>query len=151
MQKLFTLVLLLLSFACRAQIVIDPGGDNWKSRVDSALVLIKQTSTDYYTFVNQNCARVAFISADHSSCAGDTGKRGIIFVSAGDISLGIQNIAAVLVHESLHLYFQKIWAVMPENTEEGLCYTFELQFLKLLPNPEPLLVKHAENQIKKYK
>ena len=65
-------------------------------------------------------------------------------------SKNINNIAAVLVHESLHLYFQIKGYKMTENQEEFRCYVYEMQFLLLIPNVEPWLLEHAQKQIEFY-
>jgi hypothetical protein len=39
---------------------------------------------------------------------------------------------------------------MTEHQEEFRCYVYEMQFLLLLPNVEPWLLEHAQNQIEFY-
>jgi hypothetical protein len=75
----------------------------------------------------------------------------VILISQRDIKAkNINNIAAVLVHESLHLYFQRYGYKITEHQEEFRCYVTEMQFLLLLPNVEPWLIEHAQGQIEFY-
>ena len=62
----------------------------------------------------------------------------------------INDLAATLVHESLHLFILKNKLKMPENYEEVVCYTYELEMLLKIPNVEPWLVNHATKQIEFY-
>ncbi len=65
-----------------------------------------------------------------------------------DVQLNsINNLAVVLVHESLHLHvLQKGYIVAPEQ-EEAWCYRYELTFIDKLKNPEPWLKQHAIKQL----
>jgi len=77
-----------------------------------------------------------------------TGEKGIILVAVKDVQLNsINNLAVVLVHESLHLHvLQKGYIIIPEQ-EEAWCYRYELDFIDKLPNPEPWLKQHAITQL----
>jgi hypothetical protein len=59
----------------------------------------------------------------------------------------INDIAAILVHESLHLYILQTKMLMPEADEELLCYAYELEFLLQIPGVEQWLLDHARKQI----
>jgi hypothetical protein len=63
------------------------------------------------------------------------------------IAGNINDLAATLVHESLHLYFWRNNIVFPKNEEEILCYTYELELLFKIPDVEPWLISHAKKQI----
>jgi hypothetical protein len=85
----------------------------------------------------------------YSSCELENGK-GHIYIAVADLKLNsINNIAVVLVHESLHLYIAKKGIDMIPEKEETFCYMYELSFIKNLENPEPWLIEHAINNIKK--
>jgi len=80
------------------------------------------------------------------------GKKGTIFISSKDFSLNsVNNIAAVIVHETLHVYFGMHGYKMSAELEEKLCYSLELQFLLKIPNVEPWLIEHARKEIEKRK
>ena len=148
MRKLFlTLSLLAATGVSHAQIVIDQAGDNWRATVDSAISLIKTSPSFYYTGLITVCDSVAFFNAGFSSCEGSLNQRGTIFVSANDVRLGIQNVAAVLVHESLHLRLAMKGYTLPARKEEHLAYMYEWQFLKNLPGADPSLIKYAESRM----
>jgi hypothetical protein len=74
-----------------------------------------------------------------------------ILIPKTELNAGvINNIAAIIVHESLHLYFLHKRVGYAASVEERLCYLYELEFLKKIPNVEPWLIKNAERQIKIY-
>jgi len=146
-KLLLTLILLAVIGVSHAQIVIDQAGDNWRATVDSAISLIKTSPSFYYTGLITVCDSVSFFNAGFSSCEGSLNQRGTIFVSANDVRLGIQNVAAVLVHESLHLRLAMKGYTLPARKEEHLAYMYEWQFLKNLPGADPSLIKYAESRM----
>jgi hypothetical protein len=152
MRKLFlTLILLAVTGVSHAQIVIDQAGDDWRSKVDSAISLIKTSPSFYYGGLLTVCDTISFFNASFSSCDGSFQKKGTIFVSANDVRLGIQNIAAVIVHESLHLNLRMQGITIPPRQEEHLAYTYEWQFLKNLPGADRSLIKYAEERMKQFR
>lgn len=150
-KLLLTLILLAVTAVSDAQIVIDQAGDNWRAKVDSAVSLIKLAPSFYHQALIESCDSVAFFTANFSSCSGGLGQKGTIFVSTKDVKLGIQNIAAVLIHESLHLNLQMKGISLPPNKEEHLAYMFEWQFLMNLPGADPALIKYAENRMLQFR
>ena len=74
-------------------------------------------------------------------------KTGRIYVSTKDVKLGINNLACVLIHESLHLYFLRKGVKMTPAEEENYCYRYELEFIEKLTNPEPWLKENALKHI----
>jgi hypothetical protein len=62
----------------------------------------------------------------------------------------INNIAAILVHESKHLFYLKHNIKLPPNYEEILAYHYELELLSKIPNVEPWLVNNALKNIEYY-
>jgi hypothetical protein len=68
-------------------------------------------------------------------------------VSTKDVKLGINNLACVLIHESLHLYFLRKGVKMTPTEEENYCYQYELEFIEKLSNPESWLKENALKHI----
>ena len=147
-MKSLVLILLILPNFLFSQIKIDKAGDGWDSKIDSALQLIKRTDIEKYQLLDSVCGKVEFWSSDFSSNEGKIGAKGIILVAVKDVQLNsINNLAVVLVHESLHLHvLQKGYIIIPEQ-EEAWCYRYELDFIDKLDNPEPWLKQHAITQL----
>lgn len=147
-MKSLLLILLTLPSLLLSQIVIDKAGDGWDSKIDSALQLIKKTDIEKYQLLDSVCGKVEFWSSGFSSNEGKYDEKGIILVAVKDVKLNsINNLAVVLVHESLHLHvLQKGYIIIPEQ-EEAWCYRYELDFISKLPNPEPWLKQHAITQL----
>jgi len=147
MKQLLLCLSLFLSVNLFGQIKVDDVGDGWKQTVEQALDLIKQYDTTRYNLLLEVCTHISYSTALFST----TESENTILISQKDIqSKNINNIAAVLVHESLHLYFQRNGYKMTEHQEEFRCYIYEMQFLLLLPNVEPWLIEHAQKQIEFY-
>lgn len=135
-----------------AQIRVDVAGDFWEIRVDSALKKIKNFDSFYYSQILDVCDMISFWNNNFSSCEGGSGRKGTILISTTDVKYGdINDVAAVIVHESLHLKFLKSDVVFdrPED-EEVLCYQYELGFLRKIPGVSESLIRHAEIQIKRF-
>jgi len=130
------------------QIKIDKAGNGWDLKIDSALQLIKEVDIEKYQLIDSVCGRVEFWSSGFSSNEGSYGKKGTILVAVKDVKLNsINNLAVVLVHESLHLHvLQKGYIITPEQ-EETWCYRYELTLIDKLTNPEPWLKQHAITQL----
>jgi len=90
------------------------------------------------------CDHVTFWNGNFST----TENSHTIMISQSDILRGsVNNVAAVLVHESRHLYFRKHGIKMKEIDEETLAYMFELDFLKQIPGVEQYLIDNAKRRI----
>jgi hypothetical protein len=147
MKQLFLCLNLFLSFNLLSQIKIDDVGDGWKQTVEQAINLIKQHDTTRYNLLLEVCTHISYSISPFST----TENGNTILISQKDIkSKNINNIAAVLVHESLHLFFQQKHYQLTQYQEEFRCYIFELQFLLLISNIEPWLIKHTQSQIEFY-
>lgn len=130
---------LLISLSLNSQILIDDVGDGWKSKVDSALTLIEQSSPEHWEVVKENCNHIIFWLGNFST----TTDTSTIMIAVRDIKLGsINNLACVIVHESLHLDFKSKKIFYTEAEEELRCYLWESKFLNKLDNPEPWLRLH---------
>jgi hypothetical protein len=144
------LALLLISLNGFSQIKVDRAGDNWHKLIDSALSLIDSTSPYHSNLVKASCNHIAFFNSRYSSNAGRLGSKGTIFVAKGDLEFGVQNLALVIVHESLHLYYLMKGIKLTEADEELNCYRLELNFLERVQNPDPFLVNHVSSMVRKF-
>jgi len=140
------LLLFLIPFTSSGQIRVDKAGDGWDLKIDSALIVIKQTDLQKSQLLDSVCQEVSFWISNFSSNE-LVGKKGRIYVSTKDVKLGINNLACVLVHESLHLYFLRKGVQMTPAEEENYCYRYELEFIEKLINPEPWLKENALKHI----
>jgi len=126
------------------QIFIPDVGDNWKLKVDSAILLINKNDTDKYNNLMLYCDSIDFSNVDFST----TIPSHTIVISKKDMDLNsINNIAAVLVHESKHLWFINNKIYLTENQEELECYKYEYEFLSKLPEVEDWLFINNVNKI----
>ena len=147
-MRYLIILILFIPFNSFGQIKIDKAGDFWDLKVDSALNKIKLIDSVYYSHILQVCDTVSFWGGNFSSCYGDYKKRGTIIISSKDMkSNDIDDICAVLVHESMHLKILMSGVKMNQNEEEALCYSYERLFLLKVPGVNGYLIRHAENQI----
>jgi hypothetical protein len=146
-MKLLIICLSFIPFLSFTQIKIDDVGDGWKGKVEQAIEIVKQYDSEKYTLLMENCKHISY-----SLLAFSTTENGnTILISQKEILKGnINDIAAILVHESLHLYLLQNQIKMAFNEEEILCYTYELELLFKIPNVEPWLLSHAKSQIEFY-
>jgi hypothetical protein len=146
-MKQLLLCLSFLPFISFTQIKVDDIGDGWKQKIEQAIEVIKQYDTEKYTLLIENCNHISFSLSPFAT----TENGNIILIPQKEAMVGnINDIAAILIHESLHLYILKNKLIMPENHEEVVCYTYELEFLYRIPNVEPWLINHATKQIEFY-
>jgi hypothetical protein len=137
-------VFFLISSSVFGQIKIPDAGDGWKAKVDSAVQLIKETDTAVYRMLIENCKEVEFILAPYST----TQPPHIIAISVNDMKLNsVNNIAAVLVHESYHLFIFAHLDIENVNAEEFVCYLMEYNFLCKLTYVEDWLFKNTINKL----
>jgi len=144
MKLLAKCLSILFPFLLSAQIKIDDVGDGWKNKVEQAIEVIKQYDPEKYTLLMENCEHISYSLLPFST----TETQNTILIAQKEIIAGnINDLAATLVHESLHLYFWRNNIVFPKNEEEILCYTYELELLFKIPNVESWLISHAKKQI----
>jgi hypothetical protein len=142
-MRILLFILALLPTFAYGQIKVDKAGDGWDLKIDSAITLIKQTDTNYYNLLAEHCQHVEFWNGPFSTSEWKDNS-GTILVSVKDIKLNsINNLAAVLVHESCHLIFRKEEYIASEENEENACYDHELLFILQLPNLESWLFEHT--------
>ena len=146
-MKLLIVCLSFIPFFSFTQIKIDDVGDGWKGKIEQSLAIVKQYDTEKYNLLIESCTHISYSLLSFST----TENGNTILISQKQIMAGnINDLAATLVHESLHLFILKNKLKMPENYEEVVCYTYELEMLLKIPNVEPWLVNHATKQIEFY-
>jgi hypothetical protein len=127
-----------------SQISIDDVGDGWKKQVERSIKLIKDTDSVSYRILLDNCTRIEFIIGDRSTNL----PPNTIVINTKDVtSPSINNLAAVLVHESYHLYLWNNSIKFTAREEELMCYMHEYNFLCKLTDVEDWLFLNAVNQI----
>lgn len=147
-MRVITLLLMLFSMTSFSQIEIDDVGDGWKNKVEKSLELIKKTDIKKYNDVVEVCHRIGYWNGGFSTTEG----KNVILISKKDIEYGnLNNISAVIIHESKHLYYSNNNILLNENYEEILSYKYELDYLNKIPNVERWLINHVENMIKHYR
>lgn len=144
MKHLVIILLLLITNIVVGQVKIDDVGDGWVNKVNQALKLIKQIDSEKYDTLIEVCDHITFWNGNFST----TEDNHTIMISQADILRGsVNNVAAVLVHESRHLYFKKNGIKLKEIDEETMSYLYELQFLEKIPGVEQFLIDNAKRRI----
>jgi hypothetical protein len=147
-MKIWTLLLYVFIFTpLFGQIKITDVGDGWKGKVEQALDTIQKYDIEKYYLIMETCKVVAFWNGGFATTESDS----IITIPTKEMNNGnIYNIAAILVHESLHLYFLTTGFNLRPNVEEVIAYQHELEFLKKVPCVDEWLIENAKNKIKFY-
>ena len=144
MKQLLVCLISIIPFLAFSQIRIDDIGDGWKAKVEQALTVIQQTDCEKYDLLMATCKHISYSTATFATTESGT----TILIPRREIVVGnINDIAAILLHESLHLYMLQNKLIMPEADEEVLCYAYELEFLLQIPGVETWLLDHARKQI----
>jgi hypothetical protein len=148
MKKLLSgLLFLFITLHSFGQLRVTDVGDGWKEKVDSALKIIQAYDIEKYNVILETCTLIGYWNESFSTTEGDS----VILISTKDINhVSINNIAAILVHESMHLYIKQLYAKVSPNREETICYVYELNFLYKVPNVEIWLIENATNKMKYY-
>ena len=148
MKKLLSVLLFLfISIYSFGQLKITDVGDGWKNKVDSALKILQTYDIEKYNVILETCTLIGYWNESFSTTEGDS----VILISTKDINNeSINNIAAILVHESMHLFIKQLYAKINPNREETICYVYELNFLYKVPNVEPWLIENTTSKIKYY-
>ena len=140
-------VFLLFTTNLFSQILVDDVGDGWKSQVDSALLLIKKTSPEHWTEVENYCTHITFWLGNFST----TTDSSTVMISTKDIRLNsINNLACIIIHETHHLYILNTGIKLTEPKEELECYLYELKFVNKLKDCEFWLKAHVIKCINHY-
>lgn len=145
MRLFFLLLFVVLFTPVYSQVKIDDVGDGWKLRVDSAVALIRNTDSDKYGLLIKVCDHVSYWNGGFSTIEDSS----TILITQKDMLYGsINNIAAIIIHESKHLYYLRNKISLTPHEEELRCYKYELSFLIKVPNVEPWLVDNAKDKIR---
>ena len=146
MKLLFNFLSLFLPVIISAQIKVSDVGDGWAESVNHSLTMIKTIDSNCWATLNQYCTEIGYWNGTYSTSDG----KSIIYISTREMKYGdLENIAAVLVHEALHLLIANHGIQMTAKKEERICYEYELQFLIKL-GAKPMLIDHAKEMIKYY-
>jgi len=151
-RYLFLLIILFINNLAYSQIVVDRGGDGWGEKIDSALLLIKKHDPKKYALLNSVCKRISIWGGGFSSTEDSS-----ILISSSDFKVNsINNIACAIIHESLHLYYERCREMkncpylLGNVYEEKKCYLYEYDFFCKLPNGEDWLDLHIRREIQRY-
>lgn len=145
MRFIFAIVLFPLFLS--SQITIPNVGDGWKTKVQQAIEVIKKYDSHKYSVLIYECKQIDFGLASFATSDG----KSTIILPVEVLNRGcINDIAACLVHESLHIQFSKAGNKLDGDYEEALCYKWELDFLHKIPNAERWLISNALYQIGVY-
>jgi predicted metal-dependent peptidase len=99
----------------------------------------------FRSILNKHCNHIGFWNGKFSTTEDST-----ILISSQDAkSRNVNNIAAILVHESMHLCIKHDKIKIAKENEEYMCYVYELDFLRQIPNVEPWLIEHTQLQLNK--
>lgn len=147
-MRFIVILIFLFTIQSFSQIIIDDVGDGWKQKVEKCLEVIQKTDSSKYDMAIRQCKRIGFWNGNFST----TESSDVILISKKDIQSGnINNLSAIIIHESKHLYYRNNNIFLDERVEEILCYQYELDFLKKIPLVEDWLIKHSENMINYYR
>lgn len=121
-----------------SQIKIDDVGDNWKLKVETSLLLIKQYDKPKYDSLMKYCNHITFWNGRYSTIEDSK----TIMLSQLDMNTDyLYNVCCAIVHESYHLKYYN--QPNDKNCEEYLAYQYEIEFIKRLEQPLPWLHEHA--------
>jgi hypothetical protein len=144
-NALIGILFLLLPYVSFSQIKVDDVGDGWKGKVDSALALIKEYDPRSYEHVIENCDHITYWLGSHSTSQYPSS----VVIAVQDMKINsINNIACIIVHETVHLKLHTKGVDISGNREELIAYTIERSFAERIPNIEPWILTHIDNQIK---
>jgi hypothetical protein len=144
-NALIGILFLLLPYVSFGQIKVDDVGDGWKGKVDSALVIIEKHDPQSYKHVIENCDHITYWLGSHSTSQYPSS----VVIAVQDMKINsINNIACIIVHETVHLKLHAKEVNISGNREELIAYTIERSFAERIPNIEPWILTHIDNQIK---
>lgn len=146
-NALIGILLIFLPIISFAQITVDDVGDGWARKVDSALAIIEKHDSQSYKHVIENCDHITYWLGGHSTSQYPSS----VVISVQDMKINsINNIACIIVHESVHLKLHKKKINVSGNREELIAYTIERNFAERIPGIEPWILNHIDKQIKLY-
>lgn len=139
MKQLLRCLSIILPLSLSAQIKIDDVGEGWKTSIEQALCLIENVDSAKYQQIVSTCNHIGFWNGSYSTTEDST-----ILISNKEARYGnITDLAAALVHESMHLYIIQQRQILTPEEEETVCYLYELDFLVKVPDCEQWLIQHV--------
>ncbi len=143
MKQLLKCLSIILPLTLSAQIKIDDVGEGWKGYMQQSIELIKQVDYAKYQQLFATCNHIGYWNGTYSTTEDST-----ILISNHEARRGnIHDLAAALVHESMHLYIIQQQTVLAPTEEETVCYLYELDFLVKISDIEPWLIQHVLRQL----
>jgi hypothetical protein len=146
-KRLLLFIFILSSTNLFGQIKVAPVEFYWVKRVDSALNIIKTYDISVYDTLTKYCKNIGFWNGKYSSIDGTSE----ILITKNDVMLGpINNLVAVIVHESKHLQYINNDIRITIAEEEIECFLYEKRFLLKIPNIENWLIENTDKEIKRF-
>jgi hypothetical protein len=143
MKQLLKFLSIILPLSLSAQIKIDDVGEGWKNSIEQALCLIQHVDSAKYQQLITTCNHIGYWNGMYSTTEDST-----ILISNHEARRGnIHDLAAALVHESMHLYIIQHQTILDPKEEETICYLYELDFLVRIHEVEPWLIQHVLRQL----
>ena len=147
LKRYLSIICLLISINCSAQ-KIDDIGDGWKATVEKALAVIKKYDSTKYNFIKAHCTKISYWLGSFATIEQ---PRTILIPTTEMNKACINDIACVIVHESLHLYYRYPETSMKLEEEEFKAYSYEYDFLMKIPNVQYWLIQHCVKMLEIYK
>jgi hypothetical protein len=130
-----TLAILAISLNAGSQIVISGTNGKLGDKVNSAISLVEKTDSSMYNMLLDNCNKIDFWDSDSIASF----SNGAILIPIKDLEQGsIEDISAILIKESMRLFFLNSMVDMDDNLEDVVCYTYELDFRRKLKESQYL-------------
>ena len=126
MRNVITLALLFLTINASSQIIIAGEDEILRSRVDSALSIIETSDPSRYSFLLENCDKIDF--SDYATPI--SLSNGVVIIPVEMINESTVNeIAGIIVNQSMHLFFINYVIEMDKQREDITCSANEIDFL----------------------
>jgi hypothetical protein len=123
MRNVITLALLFLSINASSQIIIADEDEILRSRVDSALSIIETS--------DPNCDKIDF--SDYATPI--SLSNGVVIIPVKMINeSSVNEIAGIIVNQSMHLFFINYLIEMDKHLEDITCSAYEIDFLLKIRN-----------------
>jgi hypothetical protein len=98
-------------------------------KVNSAISLVEKTDSAMYNILLDNCNKIDFWDSDSIASF----SNGAILIPMKELERrSIEDLSAILIKESMRLFFLNSMVDMDDNLEDVVCYTYELDFRKKL-------------------
>jgi hypothetical protein len=124
-----TLALLSISLNAGSQIVISGTNGKLEDKVNSAISLVEETDSSMYNILLDNCNKIDFWDSDSIMSF----SNGAILIPVKELEQGsIEDLSAILIKESMRLFFINSMVDMEDNLEDVICYTYELDYRRKL-------------------